>query len=92
MTSQRAMTDVGRGSLRATEWIALKEDIRRLLPERRPPGGTPSDLETKRRQIRTDIMAILSENRRILRLDQHERLIQEITDDITGFGPLQPLL
>jgi pilus assembly protein CpaF len=51
--------------------------------------GTPTDVRTK---IEGIVDRLISENNYAVTRDERVRLVQEMIDEITGFGPLEPLL
>jgi pilus assembly protein CpaF len=51
--------------------------------------GTPTDTRTK---IEGIVDRVISENNYAVTRDERVRLVQEMIDEITGFGPLEPLL
>src|SRR5690349_3963367 len=51
--------------------------------------GTPTDTRTK---IEGIVDRLISENSYAVTRDERVRLVQEMMDEITGFGPLEPLL
>src|SRR5690349_17101594 len=51
--------------------------------------GTPTDTRTK---IEGIVDRVISENAYAVTRDERVRLVQEMIDEITGFGPLEPLL
>jgi pilus assembly protein CpaF len=51
--------------------------------------GTPTDTRTKVEGI---VDKVISSNNYAVTRDERNRLVQEMLDEITGFGPLEPLL
>src|SRR5262245_20755842 len=51
--------------------------------------GTPTDTKTKLEGI---VDRVITENGFAVTGDERKRLVQEMIDEITGFGPLEPLL
>jgi len=51
--------------------------------------GTPTDTRTK---VEGMIDKVISSNNFAVTRDERNRLVQEMLDEITGFGPLEPLL
>ena len=48
--------------------------------------------ETLRLEIRGAVSALLADEKRILSLNQTDRLIEDVLDELLGLGPLEPLL
>lgn len=74
----------------------LKEEIQdRLIEEMEDIGAEIFD-KTKRKQLedktREVILNILMEKNLPLARQEREKIVQEIIDDVLGFGPIEPLL
>ncbi|MCZ2804470.1 CpaF family protein [Modestobacter sp. VKM Ac-2983] len=85
---------VGRPAAGPDTLTQLKERASRALFERL--GGKLSDADIPDEQlhalVRADLQRVIAHEQTPLSDDDRRRLIHELTDEVLGYGPLQPLL
>ncbi len=81
------------GGLDTEEFQSLKIRIHRRLLERLNLSNLDSlDREEASRAISTVTQELVAQESIALNLDERDRMVQEVLDEIFGLGPLQPLI
>src|SRR4029450_1404950 len=72
----------------------LRQKVHRALVEALGPRLYDSDLPTEQLQtkVREMLQRALEEEETPLTRDERRRLVEEIADDVLGFGPIEPML
>jgi pilus assembly protein CpaF len=75
-------------------YAALKSEVQRAVIEKLGPQlfGGPEVADDLREPVHAAVVARLEETDTPLARDERRRLADQITDDILGFGPLEPFL
>ena len=94
VSSTASATASARGEAAKDRFEDLKESVhsellQQLGPQLYDANLEATELESKVRAVLSDVMA--TTNRPLTRVDR-ERITQEISDDILGYGPLEPYL
>ena len=85
--------DLGRQTDRPIEYYELKREIVDTLLEVVDVSRLAHlEKEAARREIRTAVDDISRERRFALSAPEHEQVVQDVCDDVLGYGPLEPLL
>lgn len=89
----KAVVDFPAGPHRADEYFGLKREIMANLLEILDVTRLAHlDKEIARREIAGAIGDISRERRFALSATEHDRIVQDVCDDVLGYGPLEPLL
>jgi len=76
-----------------TQWLELKSRLHDVLLDRLNLAVIdkvqPDEL---RREVATLVSQVLSDEGRPMRAEEFKRLVDELLDEVLGFGPLEPLL
>jgi pilus assembly protein CpaF len=84
-----ARSEAGKDRFEDLKESVHSELLQQLGPQLYDANLEVAELESKVRTVLADVMA--SNNRPLTRVDR-ERITQEISDDILGYGPLEPYL
>jgi len=75
------------------EWLELKSQLHEVLLERLNLSVIDKvQPEELRREVSSLVSNVLSSQKRPMRSEEFNKLIDELLDEVLGFGPLEPLL
>ncbi|MGR3512763.1 MAG: CpaF family protein [Paracoccaceae bacterium] len=92
-TQERALRALNAPDAKLTERLELKNRLHNALLERLNLSVIDKvQTEELRREVANLVQQVLAEEKRPMRTEDFKQIVDELMDEVLGFGPLEPLL